>query len=119
VITRQQVEEFFEHTRGLRRAGETDWDIDGPCLWSYFFVDRSEAKLIRAGESLEKQGYRIAGLFAPHPDDPEKTLRLQVDRIETHSVESLVARNDDLYAVARQYKLEDYDGMECGAVEDP
>ncbi len=119
MITREQVEELFAHTRDLRRQGETDWDIDGPCLWSYFFVDASETKLLRVGDYLQKQGYLIAGLFEPHPDDDQKTLRLQVDRIETHTVDSLVARNDELYAVARQYKLENYDGMECGAVEDP
>lgn len=120
MITREQVEGLFEHTRELRRSGETDWDIDGVCLWSYFFVDASEAKLLRAGEYLRKQGYSMAGVSRPAPDDDDqKTLRLQVDRVETHTVDSLVARNDELYKVARQYKLEDYDGMECGAVEEP
>ncbi|HZE96114.1 MAG TPA: ribonuclease E inhibitor RraB [Planctomycetota bacterium] len=119
MITREQIEGLFEHTRKLRRDGEADWDIDGVCLWSYFFVDVSEKKLQRVAEHLKTKGYAVAGIFKPEPDDDDQeTLRLQVDKVGQHTVDSLFDLDDELYAVARQYKIQDYDGTECGSVDD-
>ena len=118
MITKEQVQGLFEHTRDLLRDGEIDWDIDGVCLWSYFFVDLSKERLQQAAEHLERQGYQVMGILEPEPeDDDQETLRLQVDKVEKHSVNSLMSRNIEFYALARKLQLRDYDGMECGAVD--
>ena len=118
MITKEQVQGLFEHTRDLLRDGEIDWDIDGVCLWSYFFVDPSKERLQQAAEHLARQGYQVMGILEPEPeDDDQETLRLQVDRVEKHSVNSLMSRNIEFYALARKFQLRDYDGMECGAVD--
>jgi hypothetical protein len=118
MITKEQVQGLFEHTRDLLRDGEIDWDIDGVCLWSYFFVDLSKERLQQAAEHLARRGYQVMGILEPEPeDDDQETLRLQVDKVEKHSVNSLMSRNIELYALARKFQLRDYDGMECGAVD--
>jgi len=120
VITREQVEGLFEHTRQLRREGRVDWDIDGMCRWSYFFADSSEEKLVRLGEHLRPKGYQLVGLLKPGDDDENQdTIYLQVDRVEVHTVESLLVRNSEFYEAARQFQIRDYDGMDNGPIDGP
>lgn len=116
MITREQVEGLFDHTRRLRREGRVDWDIDGVCRWTYFFVDDSRDRLQKLGEHLKRQGYERVGLMDA---DDSGTVTLQADRVEQHTVDTLMARNDELYALARKYQVRDYDGMDNGAVEGP
>ena len=119
MITRDQVQSLFEHTRQLRREGRVDWDIDGLCRWTYFFVDSSKARLTRLGEHLEEHGYENVGLMEPGPEDEDQvTIHLQAEKVEQHTVDTLVARNEELYALARRFKVRDYDGMDNGAVDD-
>jgi hypothetical protein len=120
MITRDQIEGLFEHTRRLRQDGRVDWDIDGLCRWTYFFVDASKAKLLRLGEQLQRLGYERVGLLEPSDgDDDQETITLQADRVEIHTVDTLLARNDELYALARQFQVRDYDGMDNGPVDGP
>ena len=92
------------------------WDIYGECLWGYFFTDPDENKLARAAQALEEQVYRIVGLL--HPDDDDATTFLHVERVETHTPDSLHARNQQLYAFAEEHQLDSYDGMEWGRPKD-
>lgn len=119
-ITRKQIEDLFEHTRSLRAQGRASWDIDARCRWSYFFVDSDANKLVSAGKHLEQLGYEFRGVLEPAPeDDDQETIFLRVDRVEQHTVESLLARNDELYAIARELEIASYDGMDCGAIDGP
>ena len=118
VITREQIEDLFVRARALREEGDADWDVDGTCLWSYYFVDDSRDRLADVCERLESEGYTPVGLLEPSPEDEDQeTLFLRVDRIERHTVETLVARNDELHALAELFELAAYDGMDCGPVE--
>jgi Regulator of ribonuclease activity B len=120
VITRDQIQGLFDHTRRLRREGRVDWDIDGLCRWTYFFVDDSREKLQKLGETLKRLGYERVGLMDPDPDaDDQETIYLQADKVEIHTVDTLLARNDELYALARKFQVRDYDGMDNGAVDGP
>lgn len=108
MITREQLDEMFTSMRAKAR-----WSIDGECCWDYFFVDSDRDKLLRAGELLERQGFEIVGLLEPSPDDDDQhTVYLQVRRIERHTVDSLLARNAELYAFAERVGLKAYDGMD-------
>lgn len=91
----------------------TDWNVDGPLLWGYFFFDASTDKLERAAANLEAAGYRQVGI-----EQPAGSLlyRLHVTRVEAHTPASLHARNQELYAFAEKFKLESYDGMDVGPV---
>ena len=42
-----------------------------------------------------------------------------MDRVERHTVDSLMARNAELYKFADAQGLTDYDGMDVGPVDAP
>ena len=118
MITSEQIRDFFDQTRQLKEEGRARFDIDEVCRWSYFFIDTDRKKLTRAGKHLEKQGYEIIGFLEPTPeDDDQETLYLRFDKIERHTPDSLLARNAELYKLAADFGLEDYDGMDVGAVD--
>ena len=58
-----------------------------------------------------ERGYRIVSVRPPE-DDPQGFHWLHVERIETHSVDSLHARNDELDDFAEELELHAYDGMD-------
>jgi hypothetical protein len=66
--------------------------MSGDMLWGYFFTDTDPEKLARAGHLLAERGYRCVGVRPPE-DDPGGLHWLHVERIETHSVDSLQTRN--------------------------
>ncbi|MFN2513972.1 MAG: ribonuclease E inhibitor RraB [Pyrinomonadaceae bacterium] len=110
MISRDQLEDFFDHTRAVAK-----WSIDDICLWGYFFTDPDRAKLLAAAPVLEQMGYRFVGFLEPTPgDDDQKLLFLHVEREERHTVGSLYARNQELYRFAVEFGIETYDGMDVG-----
>ena len=112
-IDRAVLEEMFANIRA-----STTWPIDGDMVWGYFFTDKDLAKLERAGQELESRGYRYVGILRPDVDDEDQeTLYLHVERIETHTVDTLHQRNTELYELAASLGLETYDGMDVGPVE--
>ena len=111
-IDRSVLEEMFANIRA-----NTDWPIDGDMLWGYFFTGKDPAKLESAGQALEARGYRYVGILRPDAEDEDQdTLYLHVERIETHTVESLHQRNTELYELVETLGLETYDGMDVGPV---
>jgi Regulator of ribonuclease activity B len=112
-IARSTLDEMFASIRTT-----TDWPIDSDMLWGYFFVDTDREKLERAGRELEKSGYRFVGIVEPaKDDDDEDLLFLHVERIETHTAESLERRNAELYDFADAWGIATYDGMDVGPVQ--
>ena len=120
MITRQQIVDFFDHTRQLKRDGKAHFDIDRVCRWSFFLIDTDREKLARAGKHLERHGYEVVGFLDPTPDDNDRdTIYLRFDKVERHTPDSLMARNVELYQLAADFDLVDYDGMDVGAVDGP
>jgi len=119
MISEKTIDDFFEHTRALHAAGRAPFDIDQTCRWSFFFVDPSEGRLLELVPELEELGYEIAGTLAPDDDEVDGSYFLRADKIEAHTTASLLARNDQLYAMARRYGIGDYDGMDVGAIDGP
>ena len=118
MITKEQLEDLFQRTRNLHKEGRASWDIDRVCRWSFFFVDRDREKLIRLGKHLEQLQFEFVGFLEPGPeDDDQETIYLRVDKVEKHTVSSLLARNDEFYKLAEQFQVADYDGMDVGAVD--
>ena len=114
-IDRSELEELFANVRE-----KTTWPIDGDMVWGYFFADTDRDKLERCARELEALGYRVVGVFSPDPDDDDQeTMFLHVERVETHTVETLHRRNMELYELAEKLGLEAYDGMDVGPVPLP
>jgi hypothetical protein len=112
MITRDTIEDMFADMRERAR-----WNIDGECLWGYFFTDQDRAKLLAAVPTLEKMGYRFVGFLEPEPEgDAQPLLYLHVEKEEVHTVDSLLARNTELYRFAEEFNIEDYDGMDVGPI---
>lgn len=115
MITRDDLQDMFDSARARAK-----WSIDDVCLWGYFFTDHDRDKLSSAAPVLETMGYRVVDIFESDTDDDDESLFfLHVEREESHTVESLDARNQELYRFADEFGLESYDGMDVGPVDDP
>ncbi len=122
-IDKAALEQMFDNIRA-----ETDWNIDGPMLWGYFFTDQDPNLLKQLGEQLEQDGYRFVDIFAIESDeeddapdaddedeeDDEELYFLHVERVETHTVWSLELRNRNFDALAARFGVASYDGMDVG-----
>ena len=95
----------------FRRMRTANWNTAGPLLWGYFFTDPDAAKLRPLADYLARHGYRVVDVFAREDGG---TTFLHVDKIEAHSPESLQARNAEFTALAEQFGIESYDGMDVG-----
>lgn len=103
------LETMFDNMRS-----QTSWNVDGNLLWGYFFFDPSPAKLQALAAVLEQSNYKIANLY---PSDDETTHVLHLEKIETHSPQSLFVRNDELQQLAAQHGVASYDGMDVGPID--
>ena len=68
-----------------------------------------------------RRGYTVVDVYEDEPDEdggPE-THTLHVERVEVHSVETLLARNVELDALARECGLLSYDGRDVGEAPPP
>jgi hypothetical protein len=112
MITIDTLQDMFDNIRA-----NTEWNIDGPMLWGYFFTDRSEQKLNSLVPVLAAQGYRFVDLFVPELDEgQEEYYFLHVEKEEAHTVASLLERNQHFYALADLNELDSYDGMDVGPI---
>jgi hypothetical protein len=100
------LETMFNNMRS-----QTAWNVEGDLLWGYFFFDPSPAKLKVLAQVLEKTGYKFANLY---PSDDKTTHVLHMEKIETHSPQSLFTRNEELQRVALAHTVASYDGMDVG-----
>jgi len=119
MISLETLNDFFRDTRQLTEEGKAKFDIDEECRWSFFMVDTDRAKLTKAGRHLEQIDFKVVGFLDPSSEDENPSIYLRFDRIATHTPESLFELNSELYAIARKFDLDDYDGMDVGAVDEP
>lgn len=103
-----QLEKMFASMRA-----KTKWNIDGPLLWGYFFLDPSEGKLEAVAKEMDAIGYHVVGV---QQVGAGQFFRLHVERVETHTPSSLNARNAEFYAFVEKRALASYDGMDVGPV---
>lgn len=104
-----QLEDMFAQMR--RHSG---MNVDGPLLWGYFFTDRDAAKLEPVADHLASLGYRVVSIY---PTDDGSTNFLHVEKVETHTPQSLDQRNASFYALAERFGVETYDGMDVGPAD--
>src|SRR5215510_1001643 len=115
MIPREQLMDMFDQI-----TANTDWNVAGPMVWGYFFTHDTSEPLNQAAAMLQQQGYELVGVYASDEDDsegPEDPLWwLHVERIETHEVDSLFARNEQLSEFAGRRGF-CYDGMDVGPIK--
>jgi hypothetical protein len=108
VIQIEQLEEMFTNMRSA-----SEWDVDGPLLWGYFFTDPNPERLEPLAQELATQGYTVVDIY---PTDSGSTHFLHVEMAEHHTPETLHERNQVFDELARKYQLESYDGMDVGPI---
>lgn len=117
--TESQIENIKQIFAEAKR--EDNWNLDEDMLYSYYFVGKDVEKLESLGERLENEGYNFPGIFElgdEETDKPTGEFLLQIDKVETHTPESLAKRNKEFSDLVGEYGLESYDGWEFGEVED-
>ena len=96
---------------------EDDWDMSEPMLFSFYFVDKSVDKLEKLGLKLESDGYDFVDVFElgdEQTDESTGEYLLHIDKVETHTPESLAQRNVEFQRLADEFEIETYDGWEFG-----
>lgn len=111
----EQITDFFASIRELNLAEKSDWVIDSPCRWSYYFLDANQENLVTLAKHLEEKGYEIVDI-----DEAEEAgdYFLQVDCIETHTPESLFELSQNLEKLAGEFNVRDFDGMDVSGLEE-
>jgi hypothetical protein len=105
-MTIEHLERMFADMRA-----QTKWNVDGNMLWGYFFTDPDTNKLKRAADRLSAAGYEVADIY---PTDDSSTSVLRVEKVETHTAQTLDTRNGEFEKLAAELGLESYDGMDVG-----
>ena|SRR5471030_1939816 len=95
---------------------DAKWDMSNDMLWGYFFTNQTRQPLEVASKELSKRGYRFVDIYLSDKDKPSEPdlWWLHVERVETHSIDSLHARNQELAIFAKRLNLQSYDGMDVG-----
>ena len=116
MIDREALQAMFNNI-----LTKTDWAINGPMLWGYFFTNDARGPLEAAAELLRIKGYQLVGVYLNDMDDPSAPDRwcLHMEMVETHTVDSLLARNEQLSEFAARNGLASYDGMDVGPAHNP
>src|SRR5262245_8506071 len=110
MISREMLEEMFG---GMRNNSK--WNVDAPLLGGFFFTADDEAGLRKAADRLVQDGYTFVDIWEADGENEEPPAWwLHVERVEYHTVDSLLARNDVLYAFAASNAFRSYDGMDVG-----
>ena len=117
----KDTESQLEGIREIYEIARTEdgWDVAGEMLYSFYFVDKSVEKLEKLGEYLAKQGYDYIDIFELGDDETGESTGeylLHIDKVESHTPESLAERNVEFQKLADEYEIESYDGWEFGEV---
>jgi Regulator of ribonuclease activity B len=105
-ITIAKLESMFKNMRS-----NTKWNVDGELLWGYFFNDPDPKKLQPVADELTAAGYTFVDI---HQAKDGPIYFLHVEKVETHTLQSLNLRNQEFYRLAERRCIASYDGMDVG-----
>ena len=113
MITKETVTDFFND---LDQKGDFDYSM--PLLWGFFFLSSNLKQLKSLGTELEFKGYSFVDVFEAEMESKNEPQEyyLHLERVEIHSIASILERNEELYKVADKYSVE-YDGFDVGQLE--
>ncbi len=84
--------------------------IKKPLLYGYFFYDKEKSDLEKLKDELLKEKYKLVRF---EKTDKQEYI-LHVEKVETHSRESLLNRENQLDALSKKYNVTTYDGWDVG-----
>lgn len=104
MIPLSQIQELYENMQS--QGVNTNQDM----LYGYFFTNKTSEVLLGIAKVLEPYGFKFVDVY------PDETglYWLHVERIETHTPESLDKLNQQFYELAEKWKIESYDGFDIG-----
>lgn len=105
-ISIEQLEQMFWNMKN-----KSGWNATGDLLWGYFFTDVKPKKLEPLAAHLVELGYRFVSIYET---DDRSTNFLHVERVEAHTPASLFILNAQMNALASQFDVDSYDGMDVG-----
>ena len=108
MISLESLEEMFASMRTT-----ASMNVDGDLLWGYFFFDSTQQPLVAVSEELGRKGYTVV---RNELTDDGSSYVLHVERVETHTPQSLYRRNAEFEALAEAHGIHSYDGMDVGPV---
>ena len=117
--TQSQLEGINEIFNKART--EDNWNTGEDMLYSYYFVDTDVDKLEKLGLKLEADGYDFLDIFELGDEETDESTGeylLHIDKVETHTPESLAQRNVEFQTLANEHEIASYDGWEFGEVGD-
>ncbi|MEJ7846904.1 MAG: ribonuclease E inhibitor RraB [Pyrinomonadaceae bacterium] len=119
----KDTESQLEGIREIFQTAKTEdnWNLEGEMLYSFYFVDEDVDKLEKLGLKLEADGYDFLDIFVLGDEETDESTGeylLHIDKIETHTPETLAARNVEFQKLAEEYEIGSYDGWEFGEVGD-
>ena len=85
-------------------------DTDQEFLYGYFFTNDEREPLEKLSSELQNRGYSYVDLY----EGDSGLIWLHVERIEAHTATSLFERNKELYALADEFGVQNYDGFDLG-----
>jgi len=91
-----------------RIRADPGFDLTKPATFGYFFESKDEAATARVREAMTKDGYT----FVSEHRTRAGVVVLQMAKIEVHTVDSLVERNRNLFAVAASHGEVSYTGWD-------
>lgn len=92
---------------------KTRWNLEGDMLWGFYFTNRTKEPLAPVAKQLEKKGYRVVSIYL---DEAKENWWLHVEKVEIHSIDSLLKREIELTELAAVNGLGSYDGWDVGPV---
>lgn len=103
-INIERIRQLFE------RMEAQGVDLTKPHLYGYFFFDEERSSLQRLSEEVLKDGYKLVNL----EQIEESGFRLHIEKVETHTPESLFHRGLAFTKIATKYSVDVYDGWDVG-----
>lgn len=85
-------------------------ETNKPLLYGYFFFDKDKTKLGRLAADLTKQNYSLVRL----EQNDDGVFVLHVEKVEVHSADSLLQREEELRSLASRFLVTTYDGWDVG-----
>lgn len=104
MITLEEIQALFDDLRA-----DTDWNVDGPLTWGYYFTDTDSDRLKPLSEHLCAGGYRFIELYAT---EDSRRYFLHLERVERLRPESVLRRHRQMEEKAAEFGVEAFDGLD-------
>lgn len=88
-------------------------DTKQKLLYGYFFFDKNKKKLELLKNELIKQTYQ----FVSNDKTDKAEYMLNVEKVEVHTRQSLLEREQSLRQLATKFNISSYDGFDVGSAE--